>query len=354
MEQINNIKISQRIILKSRGLLYSRLADNSFPVIKRAKGPYLYDFDKNRYVDFYMSNGNLLMGHIIPQVTKIVKSWYNRGYTGGYPFVQSSQMLVNRIYKLFNISNFFLGNGFFIFFNSAEESYIALQEILRLIGCEEVINYDKTYSPKVKTDQKNCLLIDDVEKNSISQIIDSLKAEKQNGKIIVSDERCVTKFISIASEKNLAGLIDVRIFGDWLAGGMDFGAIFISENVEMTKIKALDFCEYANNFRFPPLYKIKAVVKFIDMFVNEGAFKTILYKQKIFFSFLTNDVFVFKDGFVYIDGYKIDNYKNFRKNMLLHHIYLPYSYKQPLFVSLAHNNELLKKIGKELNRLGSL
>ena len=55
------------------------------PIIKREKGPYLYDVDDNRFVDFFMGNCSLLLGHSEPVITSCIKGWLARGYAQGYP-----------------------------------------------------------------------------------------------------------------------------------------------------------------------------------------------------------------------------------------------------------------------------
>ncbi len=55
------------------------------PFISRAKGPYLYDEDGNRYVDFVASWGPLILGHSHPNVVKALKSASAFGTSYGAP-----------------------------------------------------------------------------------------------------------------------------------------------------------------------------------------------------------------------------------------------------------------------------
>lgn len=48
-------------------------------VIDRAEGPYLYDVDDNRYLDFGLNNGAGMSGHAHPAITEAVKDQAERG-----------------------------------------------------------------------------------------------------------------------------------------------------------------------------------------------------------------------------------------------------------------------------------
>ncbi len=52
-------------------------------VIKRAKGAYLYDVDGNRYVDYLMSWGALILGHSHPAKTGAIKKVIDKGTSYG-------------------------------------------------------------------------------------------------------------------------------------------------------------------------------------------------------------------------------------------------------------------------------
>ncbi len=47
--------------------------------VERADGPYKWDVDGNRYIDFYGGHGSLLLGHNAPSITKAIESAYTRG-----------------------------------------------------------------------------------------------------------------------------------------------------------------------------------------------------------------------------------------------------------------------------------
>ena len=53
--------------------------------IERGSGPYLYDADGNRYIDYVMSWGPLILGHAHREVTAALKNAIDRGTSYGAP-----------------------------------------------------------------------------------------------------------------------------------------------------------------------------------------------------------------------------------------------------------------------------
>jgi len=53
--------------------------------ISRAEGPYLFDVDGNRYVDYLCSWGPMILGHANPQVTKVVQNAIKNSTSYGAP-----------------------------------------------------------------------------------------------------------------------------------------------------------------------------------------------------------------------------------------------------------------------------
>lgn len=60
--------------------------------IDRGEGPYLYDLDGNRYLDFVGSWGPLILGHCHPRVTASVEATLRRGATFGAPTELETQL----------------------------------------------------------------------------------------------------------------------------------------------------------------------------------------------------------------------------------------------------------------------
>src|SRR5437879_3136895 len=53
--------------------------------IARGEGPYLYDLDGNRYLDYVGSWGPLILGHAHPRVVKAVEDALHNGASFGAP-----------------------------------------------------------------------------------------------------------------------------------------------------------------------------------------------------------------------------------------------------------------------------
>jgi len=53
--------------------------------IDKGSGPYIYDIDNNKYLDFCMSWGSMILGHTHPDVTRVVISNVKKGTSYGAP-----------------------------------------------------------------------------------------------------------------------------------------------------------------------------------------------------------------------------------------------------------------------------
>lgn len=62
------------------------------PFIKEGKGAYLYDIDDNRYIDFVLSWGPLILGHGDPNVVKAICHQAQKGVTYGAPTLMESDL----------------------------------------------------------------------------------------------------------------------------------------------------------------------------------------------------------------------------------------------------------------------
>jgi hypothetical protein len=137
-------KIGTRILSKAGSTIFSRYVaceearrpTTLVPVIvKRGKGAYLYDYDGNRFVDFFMSAGSLLTGHAHPRITKVFKSWLGRGYAAGY-LTTSHELLARRFFHLYCRNASWKQDELkWIFVDSSEIAKNALFSLLSGKGC---------------------------------------------------------------------------------------------------------------------------------------------------------------------------------------------------------------------------
>lgn len=64
--------------------------------IERADGPYLYDVDGNRYLDYVQSWGPMILGHTYPSVVEAVTKAAQRGFSFGAP-TQAESILARMV-----------------------------------------------------------------------------------------------------------------------------------------------------------------------------------------------------------------------------------------------------------------
>lgn len=61
-----------------------RMIDGEYPmVVDRANGSYFWDVDGNRYIDFFLSYGTIVLGHADPDVDEAVFTEIRRGFSTG-------------------------------------------------------------------------------------------------------------------------------------------------------------------------------------------------------------------------------------------------------------------------------
>ena len=81
-ESYKKSQIASRII--AGGICHDVRLSEPHPIyIERGEGPYIWDIDKNKYIDYGMGNGSLLIGHSNPYVLKAINSVIKNGYHFG-------------------------------------------------------------------------------------------------------------------------------------------------------------------------------------------------------------------------------------------------------------------------------
>ena len=81
-ESYQKSKIANNII--AGGVCHDVRFSDPHPIyIERGEGPYIWDIDNNKYIDYGMGNGSLLIGHSNPYVLNSIKSVLKKGYHFG-------------------------------------------------------------------------------------------------------------------------------------------------------------------------------------------------------------------------------------------------------------------------------
>jgi len=67
------------------GVTYAIRSLTSYPFyVKKASGPYIWDVDDNKYVDYWMGHGALILGHSFKPIVKAIKEQVELGSHYGY------------------------------------------------------------------------------------------------------------------------------------------------------------------------------------------------------------------------------------------------------------------------------
>ncbi|MGQ9615042.1 MAG: hypothetical protein ACUVWJ_01430 [Spirochaetota bacterium] len=396
-------KKSISIIKKNSFSPFSMLPfpDESFfqsPVIKRGKGPYLYDYDENRYVDFFLGDGSLLLGHAHPGITKVVKSWLGRGYSQGYPNA-AKRLLVAHLRSFFGAGKdtTIPDAGRWCFFDSAYEASASLLTILNSSGshgrgCYITCWGGKRVSPFFRPYIGSILVplsMDDVkperlegygyfilrcgrlsEKNSFNRLVEMLK---DRGKPIVSDESNFPSHVHLSKQIESPVILDARFFGSWLCGGLSFGCLLCreslfsafleNEKMRQKKMSGLENYDTSHGLTFleslhnvaglPPLFRVKAALRFLQLFKKSDGVEGLSGLNRYFFSLLDTRYFELIDDTVYLKNgiFSAEGFMELRHLMLERGLYVPLSLHEPFSISLAHDYRLLSKCAAVVNSI---
>ncbi len=367
------------------------------PVIRRVKGPYLYDYDENRYVDFDLAGGSLLLGHSHPGITKVIKSWLGRGYSPGYP--TAAHRMLSTSLEAFLVDGpggFRPGDGKWCFFDSTSEACSALLFLLKSMRSIEKGCYvtggaggraSGCFRPYVGT-LLSFLQAQEVCKDGMSDfgyfvlhcdrltekqlLVKLIKMLKDHGKLIISDETDFAShlhFTRLIDDISLAdiSLIDARVFGNWLCGGLSFGCFFghnglfrslVEEgNGTMKKGRCGEeqaIYEYLPGIAgLPPLFKLKTAVHFLGMVKKRGGVNALCELRRRFFSLLDPRYFELISDAIYLSevAFERRGFTPLRRILLEQGLYIPISFHAPLSVSFAHEAQLLSKCAGLMNEI---
>jgi glutamate-1-semialdehyde aminotransferase len=345
------------------------------PVIKRGKGPYLYDYDENRYVDFELSRGSLLLGHAHPQITTVMKSWLTRGYAPGYPVV-AHQMLSSKLSSILLRDEKIKGS--WLFFNSPFEASAALVSLLGLEGKKKRGLFlsqhadQRMFSPF----QSGCiepLDVNGVKGNFLQDadfvvvrpgrfcdgVLDDIIHRLAKSEIlIVSDETDFASHVHCSHYQGLLDIVDMRVFGSYLSSGIPFGCIYVKDSVLFNKEKTMNYSrfKYISKLSFClPLYSMKAVIKCLGLLQKHGGIGGLLKKSRDFYKMLHEEYFALLDDIIYfrLSEKQKERYGKFRLSLLKSGIYFPLFFDDSIHISYAHSEELLKKSAQKINILFS-
>lgn len=342
------------------------------PVIKRGKGPFLYDYDENRFVDYFLSAGSLLLGHAHPGITKTIKTWLSRGYAPGYQVASHEHLSKNLFNILIKDSLRSYEDCFWLYYDSSQQAFLSLFLLLDkgghkrpgvcLSGSTEsdvIQNFYKGLIKTIRFDAVDLAQLSDfdyviiridgsVKKNTIIRLIKSLH---DRGIIIISDETGFESYAHTFQNRELQECIGVRIFGNWISSGLPFGCICAGREFFHFNVKTRSYSQICNMTPFlglPPLYKIKAAIEFTRVLQKKGGFDGVFEKYNDFFSHLYKEYFKIVDNILYLKR-RSEKYYVLHQSLLEKSILFPFRQSSPLFLSFTHTSELLKRSADRIN-----
>jgi len=368
------------------------------PFIRRGKGPYLYDHDENRYVDFCLGGGLLLLGHAHPGITKVVKGWMGRGYSQGYP-TATGRLLAASLRGFFSAEQAtpIQDDWRWCFFDSGYEASASLISILYRIGSRGRGCYITSWGGKRASSLFHPymgsilvpLSIDEVksegleeygyfilrcgrfsEKHLLNKLVRMLR---DRGKLIISDESDFPSHVHFLKQIDNPVVLDGRVFGSWLCGGLSFGCLICREFLFSAFLKKEKGSRRAKNHDvndgtkdglnllerlygvsgLPPIFKVKAALRFLQLLKKSGGVERLSGLNRYFFSLLETKYFELIDDIIYLRNgvFSEERFVKLRHLMLERGLYIPVSLHDPFFVSLNHDEKLLSKCAGLMNSI---
>ena len=116
-----------------------RAVEDSPPFIARGEGPYLYDVDGNRFIDYVLSWGPLVLGHAHPEVAGALKDAVDRGTSYGAPTELEVKMAEKIVEMVPSIEVIRMVNS------GTEATMSALRLARGFTGRDKVIKFDGCY-----------------------------------------------------------------------------------------------------------------------------------------------------------------------------------------------------------------
>jgi hypothetical protein len=344
------------------------------PLIRRGKGPYLYDYDGNRYVDFYLSHGSLTLGHTPAGVTKIMKSWLSKGFSPGY-LAGSHALIAKKLADTLTVQTGIPDRGrVWLFYDSACQAVSALAGLLRLADVtgewvymeghelgpdfrDRPPGFSKKILPSetrgAELPPSSCVFVRPGVGCGNAGIIRELSGK---GVLVITDETRLESFLHLHGEPDECARVGLRVFGEWAAAGSSFGCIcvapFFAELIG-GRMDGERFSRFFSLLAEPPLYKIKAAAAAADLLAGGGGIDGIIAKNRRFFRLLGDRHFSFCDGMVYMKQTPafVQGYRKLYGNLLRSGFFFPLSPEEPLHTSVSHPGDLLHKAAPKIRSL---
>ncbi|MCX7820588.1 MAG: hypothetical protein N2258_02815 [Brevinematales bacterium] len=210
--------------LKSFGI------ENKIPlIIRKEKDQYLYDIDMNKYTDFFLNNGSVIVGHNNKVLTKYIKNAISIG-TESVFINKFYHKLVRLFSKLTDIKNIqFYQSVFFALYN-------ILNDDVKSVGVTSVFLYDLLKSNffdlkivyPLKNEEVDLLIFEPIDFDNSLEVVDFkiFKAKKYCSFEGRTFFRLKRGFYHSLDE------VDYILAGNIIANGMDAAIVISKEKIK--------------------------------------------------------------------------------------------------------------------------
>jgi len=339
-----------------------------FPVMKRGKGAYLYDYDENRFVDFDLQESALIHGHASPRLTSVIKAYLGRAYLKGFSF-SAHRSLSKTVNDVLYTESDLEPILFYI------DSVCDARDILPTILCgtsvkgrgvyisSRDINLNPIYSsryyhnliPSSFTDVQNLnwkdiayavVCIDGKVQHDVA--LRTLKLLRNNDIICIADAALVCSFIQLKRLADWYNRFDALLFGDWLASGLSFCAVAVHD-ASLLQAQIDDAVRTVQ--ATSAVFKLKTAQKSLLLLEKSGGLEQLLDKHRHFFTELDKKYFQLTGGLVCLRDEKqlTNTYADLRTQLFRAGFIFPLSCKTPISLSFAHSDELLNRCALGIN-----
>jgi hypothetical protein len=348
------------------------------PLIRRAKGALLYDYDGNRYVDLCLAGGELILGSSHPVVTSTVKSWISRGHAPFFPtaghtllsktlsrvvlqkptgpeprailYLDSPWQALQAVSLLLSAGGGSYSEPVHLTGSPARSKYLYPRQASQVMYTDPetprmLINM---VSGRMKA-QANWVIIRPDGSSPGDAFRTSLSEFREKGGIVVSDELSFASHLHLKMQQNLLSLMDLRMLGSWTAAGLPFACIVLHRSAAEKAGISGRYEQLADllNRAHPPIYKMKTSLAVLNHIGKMGGIRALeeLYAQ--FSTSLDHGAVNVRDGVAYPGAW----IQSKRKQLLERGVYPPADGDLPFNVSLAHSPEILEKTAGVIDSL---
>ena len=343
------------------------------PVIKRAKGPFVYDHDGNRFTDFDLMNGSLLLGHAPASITSTIKRWIGRGYAQGY--ASASHRMTSRliIEKLLVAEGYkAAGSEIFLYTDSVPNAFDMLLNLSaggEGRGTPLFVRGDSEQTPPpfralpslARQDNDPAafrgarfIVVRCGERTNLAWIAEVAAYGSRYDVPLLADISSLDSFFHLCSLESWDDRFDALLMGNWIAAGLSIGVLVMKQSF-LRSLGGSDSLYERNVLLIgegqPSTYKLRAVQKCVTEVHGHGGLKALSDAYARFYDRLDTKLYEKINGLIYLKnrGKEKERYGRLRLQFLREGILLPRSETMNLSVSFAHSDEILARCAHRLN-----